>query len=312
MTYLQVMPYVCRMDYLGALSYNLAWCCAVEKLCGIEVPPRAEAVRVIATELNRISSHLLWWGAFLLDLGGFTPFLQAFADRELILDLLEQLTGSRLTYCYFRFGGLPADITGEWLERIMDFIQGFRQRLPRYHDLVTGNVIYQHRVRNVGVIIPFDAAGYGLTGPVLRGSGIGFDVRRHEPYSGYERYDFTVPVENTGDCMGRYNVRMEEIVQSLAIIEQAIAAIADGPIRAKVPKLLKPPKGEVAMAVETPRGQLVIHIVSDGSKKPYRVKYRVPSFANLSIFARLARGQLLADALAILGSMDLVIPEIDR
>ena len=312
MTYLQVMPYVCRMDYLGALSYNLAWCCAVEKLCGFEVPPRAEAVRVIATELNRISSHLLWWGAFLLDLGGFTPFLQAFADREMILDLLERITGSRLTYCYFRFGGLSSDVDEAWLAQVMEFIEGFRTRLPRYHDLVTTNVIYEHRVRNVGVILPFDAAGYGLSGPVLRGSGIGFDVRRHEPYSGYDRYDFTVPVDDMGDCMGRYNVRMEEIVQSLAIIEQAIGSIEEGPVRSKVPKILKPPEGEVAMAVETPRGQLVIHIVSDGTKKPYRVKFRVPSFANLSIFAKLARGQLLADALAVLGSMDLVIPEIDR
>jgi len=312
MTYLQVMPYVCRMDYLGALSYNLAWCCAVEKLCGFEVPPRAEAVRVIATELNRISSHLLWWGAFLLDLGGFTPFLQAFADRELILDLLEQITGSRLTYCYFRFGGLPSDVDEAWLARVMEFIEGFRTRLPRYHDLVTGNVIFEHRANNVGVILPFDVAGYGLSGPVLRGSGIRFDVRRHEPYSGYDRYDFTVPIDEKGDCMGRYNVRMEEIVQSLNIIEQAIGTIEEGPVRSRVPKILKPPEGEVAMAVETPRGQLVIHIVSDGTKKPYRVKFRVPSFANLSIFAKLARGQLLADALAVLGSMDLVIPEIDR
>jgi NADH-quinone oxidoreductase subunit D len=312
MTYLQGMPYVCRMDYLGALSYNLGWCCAVEKLCGFEVPPRAEAVRIIATELNRISSHLVWWGAFLLDLGGFTPFLQAFADREMILDLLERITGSRLTYCYFRFGGLPSDVDEDWLAQVMEFIEGFRTRLPRYHDLVTGNVIFQHRTRNVGVILPFDAAGFGLSGPVLRGSGIRFDVRRHEPYSGYDRYDFTIPIDDTGDSLGRYNVRMEEIVQSLNIIEQAINTIEEGPVRSKVPKILKPPEGEVAMAVETPRGQLVIHIVSDGTKKPYRVKFRVPSFANLSIFAKLARGQLLADALAILGSMDLVIPEIDR
>jgi NADH-quinone oxidoreductase subunit D len=312
MTYLQVMPYVCRMDYLGALSYNLGWCCAVEKLCGFEVPPRAEAVRIIATELNRISSHLVWWGAFLLDLGGFTPFLQAFADREMILDLLERITGSRLTYCYFRFGGLPSDVDEAWLAQVMEFIEGFRTRLPRYHDLVTGNVIFQHRTRNVGVILPFDAAGFGLSGPVLRGSGIRFDARRHEPYSGYDRYDFTIPIDDAGDSLGRYNVRMEEIVQSLNIIEQAINTIEEGPVRSKVPKILKPPEGEVAMAVETPRGQLVIHIVSDGTKKPYRVKFRVPSFANLSIFAKLARGQLLADALAILGSMDLVIPEIDR
>ncbi len=312
MTYPQVLPYVCRMDYLGALSYNLAWVLAVEKLCQFEVPERAEAIRVITTELNRISSHLLWWGAFLLDLGGFTPFLQALTDRELILDLLEEVTGSRLTYCYYRFGGLPSDVDDGWFTRVMEFIKGFRLRLPRYHDLVTGNVIFYHRAKDVGVILPFDAAGYGLSGPILRGSGIDFDVRRHEPYSGYERYNFEVPVDETGDCLGRYHVRMMEIEQSLNIVEQAIGSITEGPVRSKVPKLIKPPEGEVAMAVETPRGQLVIYIVSDGTKKPYRVKYRVPSFANLSIFAKLARGQLLADALAILGSMDMVIPEVDR
>lgn len=312
MTYLQVLPYVCRMDYLGALSYNLAWVCAVEKLCEFEVPDRANVVRVIATELNRISSHLLWWGAYLLDLGAFTPFLQAFTDRELILDLLEYITGSRLTYCYFRFGGLPSDVDDVFLTGVRDFIEGFRGRLKNYHDLVTGNVIFYHRSADVGVILPFDAAGYGLSGPVLRGSGFAYDVRRHEPYSGYDRFDFEIPVEETGDCMARYNVRMAEIEQSMNIIEQALNTIPDGPIRCKVPKIIKPPEGEVTMAVETPRGELVIYIVSDGTKKPYRVKYRVPSFSNLSIFAKLARGQLLADALAVLGSFDLVIPEVDR
>ncbi|BCO10746.1 NADH-quinone oxidoreductase subunit D [Desulfolithobacter dissulfuricans] len=312
MTYLQALPYVCRMDYLGALSYNLAWVCAVEKLCGFEVPERAIHVRVIATELNRIASHLLWWGAYLLDLGAFTPFLQAFTDREQILDLLEYITGSRLTYCYFRFGGLGADVDDLFLARVEEFVTGFRSRLPRYHDLVTGNVIFHHRSRDVGVILPFDAAGYGITGPSLRASGYDFDVRKKEPYSGYDRFEFTVPVEQSGDCLARYNVRMAEMEQSLAIIEQAVSTIPDGPFRSKVPKQIKPPEGEVAMAVETPRGELVIYIVSDGTRKPYRVKFRVPSFSNLSIFSKLARGQLLADALAILGSLDMVIPEVDR
>lgn len=312
MTYQQNLPYVSRMDYLGALSYNLAWVCAVEKMCDFEVPERAECIRVITTELNRISSHLLWWGAYLLDLGAFTPFLQAFADRELILDLLEYVTGSRLTYCYYRFGGVPLDIDDIFLTRVRDFIEGFRTRLPRYHDLVSGNIIFYHRSKDVGVILPFDVAAYGLSGPILRGSGIAYDVRKHEPYSGYDKYDFTVPVDNTGDCLGRYNVRMEEINQSMSIIEQALNTIPEGPVMSKVPKIIKPPEGEVAMAVETPRGELVIYIESDGTKKPYRVKYRVPSFANLSIFAKLAKGQLLADALAVLGSMDMVIPEVDR
>ncbi len=312
MTYLQCLPYVCRMDYLGAMSYNLAWVCAVERLCGFEVPERAEHIRVIATELNRMASHLLWWGAYLLDLGAFTPFLQAFTDREQILDILEYLTGSRLTYCYFRFGGLPDEVDDVFLERTMSFVNGFRKRLKNYHDLVTGNVIFHHRSKDVGVILPFDAAAYGLTGPILRGSGFAYDVRKQEPYAAYERFDFIVPTETSGDCLARYNVRMEEFVQSMNIIEQAVNTIPEGPVRSKVPKTIKPPRGEVAMAVETPRGELVIYIVSDGSKKPYRVKFRVPSFANLSVFARLARGQLLADALAILGSLDMVIPEVDR
>ncbi len=312
MTYLQALPYVCRMDYLGAMSYSLAWVCAVEKLCSFEVPERAVHVRVMACELNRIASHLLWWGAYLLDLGAFTPFLQAFADREQILDLLEYITGSRLTYCYFRFGGLAADVDDVFLRRVEDFVTGFRQRLPRYHDLVTGNVIFHHRSKDVGVILPFEAAGYGVTGPCLRGSGFAYDVRKCEPYSGYDRFEFAVPAEQEGDCLARYNVRMAEMEQSLAIIEQAVATIPDGPYRARVPRVIRPPAGEVAMAVETPRGELVIFMVSDGSTRPCRVKFRVPSFANLSIFARLARGQLLADALAILGSLDMVIPEVDR
>ncbi|HEB51427.1 MAG TPA: NADH-quinone oxidoreductase subunit D [Desulfobulbus sp.] len=312
MTYLQALPYVCRMDYLGAMSYSLAWVLAVERLCSFEVPERAVHVRVIACELNRIASHLLWWGAYLLDLGAFTPFLQAFADRERILDLLESITGSRLTYCYFRFGGLGADVDETFLARVAEFVTGFRSRLPRYHDLVTGNVIFQRRSRDVGVILPFEAAGYGITGPCLRGSGLAYDVRKKEPYSGYDRFEFTVPVAQEGDCLARYNVRMAELEESLTIIEQAVATMPEGPYRARVPRVIRPPEGEVIMAVETPRGELVIHIVSDGSTRPWRVKFRVPSFANLSIFARLARGQLLADALAILGSLDMVIPEVDR
>ncbi len=312
LTYTQVLPYMARMDYLGALSYNQAWVCLVEKMCGFEVPRRAEYIRVMMTELNRIASHFLWFGAFLLDLGAFTPFLHAFADRERILDLLESVTGSRLTYCFFRFGGLAADVDSAFLSGVQGFVDHMRQHLASYHQLVTGNVIFQQRTRGVGVILPFDAWGYGLSGPVVRGSGEQFDVRRHQPYSVYPELEFTVPVEQSGDCLARYLVRLREIEESLNIIEQTIQKLPDGPVRTKVPRLIKPPAGEATMAVETPRGELMIHLVSDGSKVPYRVKFRVPSFANLSIFARLARGQLLADALAILGSLDMVIPEVDR
>lgn len=312
MTYTQVLPYMARMDYLGALTYNLAWVSGVEKMCGFEVPERAEYIRVITCELNRIASHLLWYGAFLLDLGGFTPFLHAFTDRERILDLLEYITGSRLTHCYFRFGGLVDDVDDKFFTDTMAFVEHFRKSLNSYHELVTGNVIFVQRTEHVGTIDPSDSRRYGLSGPVMRGSGDGHDVRRMEPYSIYERFDFDVPVFNQGDCLARYNVRLQEFEESLRIIEQAVNDIPDGPVRSKVPKIIKPPKGEIAVAVESPRGELVIYLVSDGTKKPYRVKFRVPSFSNLSVFAKLAKGQLLADALAILGSLDLVIPEIDR
>ncbi len=312
MTWTQVLPYMARMDYLSALSYNQAWVCLVEKMCGYEVPKRAEYIRVLTTELNRISSHLLWFGAFLLDLGAFTPFLHAFEDREKLLDLLETLTGSRLTYCFFRFGGVGADVDETFLRETREFLEQMQAHLPGYHELVTGNVIFQQRTRDVGVILPFDTWGYGLTGPVLRGSGEEYDVRTREPYSIYPELDFAIPVEQTGDCMGRYLVRLHEIDESLKMIDQILAKIPEGPIQSKVPKIIKPPEGEASMAVETPRGELMIHAVSNGTKIPYRVKYRVPSFANLSIFSKMARGQLLADALAILGSLDLVIPEIDR
>ncbi|RUM37369.1 MAG: NADH-quinone oxidoreductase subunit D [Desulfobulbus sp.] len=312
MTWSQVLPYMARMDYLSALSYNQAWVCLVEKMCEYEVPRRAEYIRVLTTELNRISSHLLWFGAFLLDLGAFTPFLHAFEDRETLLDLLESLTGSRLTYCFFRFGGVGADVDAAFLRGAQDFVKQMHTKLPRYHELVTGNVIFRERTRDVGVILPFDTWGYGLSGPVLRGSGEQYDVRTSEPYSIYPELDFNVPVEQSGDCLARYLVRLNEIDESLKIIEQTLANMPEGPIKSKVPKIIKPPEGEASMAVETPRGELMIYAVSDGGKVPYRVKYRVPSFANLSIFSKMARGQLLADALAILGSLDLVIPEIDR
>ena len=312
MPYTQILPYMARMDYLAALSFNQAWVCVVEKMCGYEVPRRAEYIRVLTTELNRISSHYLWFGAFLLDLGAFTPFLHAFADREMILDLLEEVTGSRLTYCYFRFGGVSSDVDDSFLQGVQDFVEHMRSHLKTYHELVTGNVIFQMRTKNVGVILPFDTWGYGLTGPVLRGSGEKYDVRTSEPYSIYPELDFEIPVEQDGDCLARYMVRMREVEESLNIIQQTLDKIPDGPVRSKVPKIIKPPAGEACMAVETPRGELVVHVVSDGTKVPYRVRYRVPSFGNLSVFSRLAKGQLLADALAVLGSLDLVIPEVDR
>jgi NADH-quinone oxidoreductase subunit D len=270
-------------------------------------------VRVIATELNRISSHLLWLGAYLADLGALTPFLYVFDDREQILDILEGITGSRLTYCYFRFGGLYNDVDDHFIAGTKAFIERMKSRFSMYENLVTNNVIFINRTKGIGVIEKERARKYGVSGPVLRGAGIPMDMRKAEPYSVYGALDFPVPQGTRGDALDMYNIRIREMEISLAIIEQALAGLPEGPFMAeKVPKRLKPPKGDLYHAVETPRGELGIYIVSDESDKPYRMKWRVPSLSNLIIFPELVKGNMLADAVAILGSFDLVIPEIDR
>jgi NADH-quinone oxidoreductase subunit D len=312
-TYMQYLPNMGRVDYLHALAWNWAYVGAVEKLMGITVPPRAEYIRVITCELNRISSHLLWWGAYLLDLGGFTPILYGFADRERILDILQIVTGSRLTYCYFRFGGVAADVTDEFIALTRQFCRDFTRRLPMYRDLVTGNMILRGRCEEIGVLPPEMARRYGATGPVLRGSGVAYDVRRFEPYSVYDRLAFDIPTGQAGDAMDRYEVRMAEMAQSVRIIEQALAALPEGHILSPdLPERVIPPKGDVYFAVEGARGKIGVYLLSDGTAKPYRLKLRSPSFSNLSLFAELAQGTLLADAVSIMGSLDLVIPEIDR
>jgi NADH-quinone oxidoreductase subunit D len=312
-TYAQYLPNMGRVDYLHALAWNWAYVGAVEKLMGITVPPRAEYIRVITCELNRISSHLLWWGAYLLDLGGFTPILYGFADRERILDILQIVTGSRLTYCYFRFGGVAADVTDEFIALTRQFCRDFTRRLPMYRDLVTGNMILRGRCEEIGVLPPEMARRYGATGPVLRGSGVAYDVRRFEPYSVYDRLAFDIPTGHSGDAMDRYEVRMAEMAQSVRIIEQALEALpAGGIVSPDLPERVIPPKGEVYFAVEGARGKIGVYLLSDGTARPYRLKLRSPSFSNLSLFAELAQGTLLADAVSIMGSLDLVIPEIDR
>ncbi len=309
----QFMPNTARMDYLHALAYNHGYCLAVERAAGIEVPERAEYIRVITVELNRLISHILWWAAFLLDLGGFTPLLYAFDDREQVLDLLERVTGSRLTYCYFRFGGVYNDIDDEFIDGTYAFIKRLRSRMPSlYHDLVTGNIILQKRLKGIGIITPEQARRYGCTGPVVRGSGINYDVRKNEPYSVYPEFDFDVPVYDECDSFARYMVRMDEMEQSMRIIEQALDKLPDGPFKAKVPKILKPAAGDYWASVETARGDLGLRLVCTGIKSPYRLKLRSPTYCNLSCFAEVAEGMLLADALAFMGSLDLVIPEIDR
>jgi len=312
-SYQQFLPNTGRMDYLGPMSFNLGYVLAVERLCGIPVPERAKFVRIIATELNRICSHLLWLGAYLADLGALTPFLFVFDDREKIQDVLEGITGSRLTYCYFRFGGLYNDVDDPFIEGTKAVVKRMWSRFSLYEKLVTGNVIFINRTKGIGTITKEQARKYGVAGPVLRSAGIACDLRKVEPYSGYDELEVSFPVGEHGDALNTYKIRIAEMENSLRIIEQALAKLPGGPFMAeKVPKKLKPPRGDIYQVVETPRGELGIYIVSDESDRPVRMKWRVPSFSNLMIFPELTKGALLADAVAILGSLDLVIPEIDR
>ncbi|MDR1046105.1 MAG: NADH-quinone oxidoreductase subunit D [Candidatus Adiutrix sp.] len=310
----QFLPNTGRVDYLHPVAWNWAYCGALERLAGLEVPERAEYLRIICCELNRIASHVMWWGAFVMDLGGFTPILYAFEEREKINDLLQIVTGSRLTMNSMRFGGMGADLDDRFLQKAADFIPYMRERLKMYDRLVTGNVIFRRRLEGVGPLDEEICRRYGATGPVLRGAGVAYDVRRAEPYGLYDRFDFEIPVAESPDCLGRYLVRLREIEESLKIVEQALARIPAGPYKhPKAPKVSwKPPAGEAYFAVEGGRGKIGIHVVSDGGKSNYRLKLRAPGFSNLSLFAEAARGTLLADALAILGSLDLVIPEVDR
>ena len=312
-SYQQFLPNTGRMDYLGPMSFNLGYVLAVERLCAISVPDRAKFVRIIATELNRICSHLMWVGAYLADLGALTPFLFVFDDREQIQDVLEGITGSRLTYCYFRFGGLYNDVDDQFIAGTKAFVKRMWGRFSLYEKLVTGNVIFVNRTKGIGTITKEQARKYGVAGPVLRSAGIACDLRKVEPYSAYNEIEFNTPVGEHGDALDTYKIRIAEMENSLRIIEQALAKLPGGPFMAeKVPKKLKPPRGDIYQVVETPRGELGIYIVSDESDRPLRMKWRVPSFSNLMVFPELARGALLADAVAILGSLDLVIPEIDR
>jgi NADH-quinone oxidoreductase subunit D len=306
------LPNTSRIDYLSAMHYTHAFVGAVERAAKIEVPPRAEYIRVITSELNRISSHMVWWGALLLDLGGFTPILYAFDDREKILDLLEGICGARLTYCYYRFGGLYNDVDDAFIKGTRDFVQHMKPRLKMYRDLVTDNIILRKRLTDIGEISAEMCRKYGATGPVIRGSGVAYDVRRAEPYSVYPKFDFKIPVYAECDSMARYLVRMDEMEESLRIVEQALDQLPEGPVMGKVPRVLKLPPGDTCYAVEAARGRFMVRIVSDGKEVPYRVKLRTPSFSNLSLYEEASRGMILPDALAMMGSLDLVIPDIDR
>ena len=308
----QFLPNTSRIDYLSAMHYTHAFTGVVERAMGIEVTPRCEYIRVITSELNRISSHLVWFGAFLLDLGGFTPLLYAFDDREQILDLLEGLTGARLTYCYYQIGGLYNDVDDAFLDGTREFVSYMRPRLDMYRKLVTDNIILRKRLIGIGVISQEMCRKYGAVGPVMRGSGVAYDVRRAEPYSAYPEFDFDIPVYDEGDSMARYMVRMEEMEQSLRIIEQALDKLPDGEVNVKVPRVIKVPPGDYCYAVEAARGRFTVRLVSNGKPIPYRLKLRTPSFTNLSLYEEASQGMMLADALALMGSLDLVIPDIDR
>ena len=312
-TYNQFVPNLSRLDYLSAMAYCHGYVLAVEKAANIEVPERAEYIRAITVELNRISSHLVWFGAFIMDLGGFSPLMYAFDDREKILDLLEHITGSRLTYSYYRFGGLYNDVDDEFITGTREFIPHMRKALDTYKKLVTGNINLQKRLKDIGHISKELCLQYGATGPVARASGLDFDVRKNEPYSVYDQADFDIPVYTEGDSFARYIVRMDEMEQSLRIIEQLIDKLPGGPIMPeKKPRIIKPPAGDYYTAVEAGRGSFGIRLVSDGGKNAYRLKLRSPTFSNMHLFDEVCRGMLIADALAFMGSLDLVIPEMDR
>ena len=310
-TYLACWPNMGRLDYVGAMSYNFGYALLIEKAMGIQPPTRVEYIRVLTTELNRICSHLLWMGTFLLDLGGFTPFFYCFDDREKILDILEMATGERLTYDYFRFGGLDKDIPAEMIPAIKEFIPNFKKRLRDYDGLVTKNVIFKNRTEGIGVISKEKALAYGITGPSLRAAGVSYDLRRHEPYSIYPQLDFNIPTRTESDVYSRYWIRMKEMEESLKIIAQVIDRIPTGDFTlGKLPKNV--PKGEYYSAIESPRGSFGIYLVSDGTLNPYRMKLRTPSFSNLNSLVEMLPGCFVSDMIAVLGSIDIVLPEIDR
>jgi NADH-quinone oxidoreductase subunit D len=320
----QYIPYTDRMDYLAGMNNNQAFSLAVERLAGLQVPPRGQVIRVIFAELNRIASHLVSIGTYGLDMGAFTPFLYCFREREMILDLFEAACGARLTYSYLTIGGVHKDLPDGWVERCREFLDYFETKIDDYNNLLSYNHIFVKRTSKVGVISPQDAVAFGLSGPVLRGSGVRWDLRKVLPYDGYEQYDFEVPIAMpggtgdvpagvvVGDCWSRYYVRVLEMTQSVRIIRQAFDRLPEGDFRAAKSTSVKLPDDEVYVEVENPRGQLGFYVRGDGSAIPYRVKARGPSFCNLSITTHTCRDCLLADVPAIIGSIDVVMGEVDR
>ena len=311
-TYTMFNPYVDRMDYVAAVSNGLGYCETVEKLLSVEAPPRAQYIRVILTELCRISSHQVWLGTHALDIGALTPLFYAFRDREEILKIFEKYCGARLTTHAFRIGGCIYETYDGFEQDVKKFCEFFIPKLDEYEELLTTNRIWLTRTKGVGILNPEDCIALGVTGPVLRASGVKWDLRKAQPYESYKDFDFEIPTGVNGDTYDRYLVRVAEMRQSVRILQQAIEAIPAGSIMAKVPKVIKPPVGEVYHSIEAPKGELGYFIVSDGSTQPYRVRVRPPSFVNLQALDKMVRGLLVADVVAVIGTLDIVLGEVDR
>jgi NADH-quinone oxidoreductase subunit D len=326
-----------RMDYLNPLGNNLVYVMAAEKLLGLEIPERAQTIRVLMCELQRIASHLVWLGTHALDIGAMTVFFYCFREREKILNLIEAASGGRLTPSYFRIGGLMMDLPSGFERRVKQFTDDFPDAVDEFHTLLTGNTIFQSRTQGIGYISAEDAIDWGLSGPCLRGSGVDLDIRRANPYTGYEKYDFEVPVEQDCDVWARYMVRMREMKESHKIVIQALSRLRPGSVKADAPKVVLPdreamkthmdalihhflivaegfdvPEGEVYHAIEASKGELGVYMKSNGGSKPARVHFRGPSFVNLSALPHMAEGEMVADVVAIIGSLDIVLGEIDR
>lgn len=338
LNYLQIIPHTDRLDYIAAMANNIGYCIAVERLFDIEVPERSQYIRTIVAEMTRILSHLLWLATHALDIGAMTVFLYCFREREKLQQLLERLCGARLTVSYPRIGGVKKDVDEQWLEDLYSFTEEFPMRIEQYETLIDKNRIWLRRTKDIGVITAEEAINMGLSGPVIRGSGVAYDIRRFMPYGVYDRVKWGVPTGKNGDVYDRYRVRMEEFRQSNSIIRQCIEKIPSGPIMADAPKFVLPPKesvltnmeqlihhfvlitkgpqtapeGEIYVATEAPKGELGFYIVSDGTGRPYRLRIRAPSFVHISALPRLCEGSLFADVIANIGSIDIVMGECDR
>jgi NADH-quinone oxidoreductase subunit D len=336
-TYAQGITLTDRMDYLAPLSNNLGFCLAVEKLLDIEIPPRAQWIRVLLTELTRIQSHLVWLGSHAIDLGAMSVLLYCFREREDILHIFEMVSGQRMMTSYFRIGGLTLEPPLGWLKGVEKFVKAFPGHLAEYEGLLTKNPIWLRRTVGVGKLTADEAIAWGLSGPSLRGSGVDWDIRKKQPYSSYDKFDFKVPTRPEGDVYSRYLVRLDEMRQSLRIVQQAMEGLPEGPIKANAPHIVlpdresmktsiealiyhfkivtegfHPPIGEVYQAIESPRGELGFYMVSDGSPKPFRCHVRAPSFANLQALPKMIEGRLIADVVACIGTIDIVLGEVDR